>query len=128
MAPNLRQGQWFSEVGRELEGPNPQALLGGTRWVQGLEVRVSFFGCCVAGGEEGRASCGRTLRNLEGALRSGQDGGERPCRVGGSTLSTSVVVRLVAQSCPTLCNPMNCGTPGFPVLPYLSELALTHVH
>ena len=22
----------------------------------------------------------------------------------------------VAQSCPTLCNPMNCSTPGFPVL------------
>ena len=33
----------------------------------------------------------------------------------------------VAQSC-RLCNFMNCGTPGFPVLPYLSELAQTHVH
>ena len=25
----------------------------------------------------------------------------------------------VAQLCPTLCNPMDCGTPGFPVLHYL---------
>ena len=34
----------------------------------------------------------------------------------------------VAQSCPTLYNPMDCSTPGFPVLHYLSESAWTHVH
>ena len=34
----------------------------------------------------------------------------------------------VAQSCPTLCNPMDCSTPGFPVLHPLPELAQTHVH
>ena len=34
----------------------------------------------------------------------------------------------VAQSCPTLCYPMNCNTPGFPVLHHLPELAQTHVH
>jgi len=34
----------------------------------------------------------------------------------------------VAQSCPTLCNPMDCSTPGFPVLHHLLELAQTHVH
>ena len=28
----------------------------------------------------------------------------------------------VTQSCPTLCNPMNCSTPDFPVLHYLPEL------
>ena len=33
----------------------------------------------------------------------------------------------VAQSCLTLCNPMDCSTPGFPVL-HLLELAQTHVH
>ena len=27
-----------------------------------------------------------------------------------------------------LCNPMDCSTPGFPVLHYLLELAQTHVH
>ena len=32
----------------------------------------------------------------------------------------------VAQSCPTLCDPVDCSTPGFPVL--LLELAQTHVH
>ena len=34
----------------------------------------------------------------------------------------------VAQSCPTLWNPMDWHTPGFPVLHYLMEFAQTHVH
>ena len=34
----------------------------------------------------------------------------------------------VTQSCPTLCDPMDCSTPGFPVLHYLPEFAQTHVH
>ena len=34
----------------------------------------------------------------------------------------------VAQSCLTLCNPMDCSTPGFPVHHRLPELAQTHVH
>jgi len=34
----------------------------------------------------------------------------------------------VAQSCLTLCNPMDCSTPGFPVLHYLLEFAQTQVH
>ena len=33
--------------------------------------------------------------------------------------------KALAQSCPTLCDPMDCGTPGFPVLHYLPEFALT---
>ena len=33
----------------------------------------------------------------------------------------------VAQSCPTLCNPMGCSTPGFPVHHQLPEPAQTHV-
>ena len=34
----------------------------------------------------------------------------------------------VAQSCPTLCNPMDCSTPGFPVHHQLPDLVQTHVH
>ena len=34
----------------------------------------------------------------------------------------------VAKSCQTLCHPMDCNTPGFPVLHYLLEFAQTHVH
>ena len=35
---------------------------------------------------------------------------------------------VVAQLCLTLCDPMDCSTPGFPVLHHLPELAQTHVH
>ena len=34
----------------------------------------------------------------------------------------------VAQSCPTLCNPMNRSTPGLPVYHQLLELTQTYVH
>ena len=34
----------------------------------------------------------------------------------------------VAQSCPTLCDPMNRSTPGFPVHHQLPEFTQTHVH
>ena len=34
----------------------------------------------------------------------------------------------VAQSCLTLCNPMDCSTPGLPVHHQLLELTQTHVH
>ena len=39
-----------------------------------------------------------------------------------------VQFRSVAQSCPTLCDPVACSTPGFLVLHQLTELAQTHVH
>ena len=34
----------------------------------------------------------------------------------------------VAQSCPTLCNPMGCSTSDFPVHHQLLELTQTHAH
>ena len=34
----------------------------------------------------------------------------------------------VAQSCLTLCDPMDCSTPGCPVHHYLPEFSQTHVH
>ena len=34
----------------------------------------------------------------------------------------------VAQSCPTLCDPMNCSMPGLPVHHQLPEFTQTHVH
>ena len=37
-------------------------------------------------------------------------------------------IRSVAQSCLTLCNPMNCSTPGLPVHHQLPEFTQTHVH
>ena len=37
-------------------------------------------------------------------------------------------IRSVAQSCPTLCDPVNPSTPGLPVYHQLPEFTQTHVH
>ena len=42
--------------------------------------------------------------------------------------TTSVQFSSVSQSCPTLCDPMNCSTPGLPVHHQLPEFTQTHVH
>ena len=42
--------------------------------------------------------------------------------------SASDQIRSVAQSCPTLCNPMNRSTPGLPVHHQLLEFTETHIH
>ena len=34
----------------------------------------------------------------------------------------------ITKLCPTLCDLMDCSTPGFPVLHYLPEFAQIHVH
>ena len=61
--------------------------------------------------------------------------GELPCEAMES--STSGINKILAnfssissaaQSCPTLCDPMDWSMPGFPVHHQLLELAQTHVH
>ena len=42
--------------------------------------------------------------------------------------TVSVQFSSVAQSYPTLCNPMNCSMPGLPVHHQLPEFTQTHVH
>ena len=48
----------------------------------------------------------------------------RPFSVGLSSVQFSSV----AQSCPTLCNPMNCSMPGLPVHHQLPEVTQTQAH
>ena len=43
-------------------------------------------------------------------------------------LHNKSVYVLVAQLCPTLCDPMDCSTPGFPIHHQLLELAQAHIH
>ena len=52
-------------------------------------------------------------------------------RIATASLSWSFTVyqfSSVAQSCLTLCDPMNCSTPGLPVHHQLPEFTQTHVH
>ena len=44
------------------------------------------------------------------------------------TKELSDQIRSVAQSCPTLCDPMNHSTPGLRVHHQLPEFTQTHVH
>ena len=41
---------------------------------------------------------------------------------------TGVQFRSFAQSCPTLCDPMDCSTPALPVHHQLLEFTQTHIH
>ena len=43
-------------------------------------------------------------------------------------LRAKLLLCSVTESCPTLCHPTDCSTPGFPVLHYLLEFAQSHVH
>ena len=45
-----------------------------------------------------------------------------------SPILSSVQFSSVAQLCPTLCDPMDCSTPGLPVHHQLPEFTQTHVH
>ena len=45
-----------------------------------------------------------------------------------SLVTKSIQFSSVTQSYPTLCGPMDCSTPGFPVQHQLPEFAQTHVH
>ena len=42
--------------------------------------------------------------------------------------SSPIQFSSVTQSCPTLCDPMNCSTPGLPVHHQLPDFTQTHVH
>jgi len=43
-------------------------------------------------------------------------------------IRVSVQFSSVTQSCPTLCEPMDCSTPGLPIHHQLPEFTQTHVH
>ena len=45
-----------------------------------------------------------------------------------TALTISCCCHSATQSCPILCDPMDCSMPDFPVLHHLPELAQTHVH
>ena len=50
---------------------------------------------------------------------------KRPIEYQGFQRDLSVQLSSAVQSCPTLCNPMDCSTPGFPVHHQLPALAQT---
>ena len=53
---------------------------------------------------------------------------KRHLLLGRKAMTNLVQFSSVAQSCPTLCDPMNRSTPGLPVHHQLLEFTQTHVH
>ena len=51
---------------------------------------------------------------------------QAPCQ--SKAIKGAVQFSLIAQSCPTLCDPMNRSTPGLPVHHHLPEFTQIHVH
>ena len=102
--------------------------------------------CCFQEAQAQQAGSGRLRLRLVPDLREHQgdpyDGtmqGSQTHHLGGqATLWTPNIYNknvlsnfcccLVTESHPTLCNPMDCSMPGFPVLHYLPDFAQTHVH
>ena len=65
-----------------------------------------------------------TLRRLSGPPNTGHQRNMHIPVVFKTTVQFSSVVHL----CPTLCDPMNCITPGLPVHHQLPDFTQTHVH
>ena len=53
---------------------------------------------------------------------------EKQSSVIGDGTQTQVLFSSVPQWCLILCNPMDCSTPGLPIVHRLLELAQAHVH
>ena len=53
---------------------------------------------------------------------------KRQLLLGRKVMTNLDQIRSVAQSCPTLCDPMNRSTPGLPIHHQFLELTETHVH
>ena len=72
--------------------------------------------------------CSKCFTNTLQQIKGGQHSDNTVNAVFIFHLEISVQFSSVAQSCPTLCNPMNHSTPGFPVHYQLQEFTQTHIH
>ena len=86
------------------------------------------------GGSDGRELPAMQETQVQ-SLGWGDSPGERngyplqySCLENSTERGASVQFSSVAQSCLTLCDPMDCSTPGPPVHCQLPELIQTHVH
>ena len=70
----------------------------------------------------------KSITNLDCVLKSRDNTLPAKICISSVQFSHSVQFNSVAQSCPTLCDPMNRSTPGLPVHHQLPEFTQTHVH
>ena len=82
---------------------------------------------CVTCGHISLAKGSHVTRPDTDGPRNGPDYGQWMGR-GDVEAETAIQFSSVAQSCLTLCDPMDSSMPGFPLLHYLPEFAQIHVH
>ena len=66
------------------------------------------------------------LTHIYGIYKDGND--DPQCETAKETQMYQIRSDQISQSCLTLCDPMNCSTPGLPVHHQLPEFTQTHVH
>ena len=90
------------------------------RRTEGVALHICMTMCRMDGFGEAAVQHRELCDDLEG-----WDG-----RMGGGSRERGHMYQFssVAQSCPTLCDPMNRSTPGLPVHHQLPEFTQTHVH
>ena len=88
-----------------------------------LKLKLQHFGHLMQRTESFEKTL--MLGKIEGRRRRGR---QRMRWLGGITDSMEIQFSSVAQSCSTLCDPMDYSKPGFPVHHQLLVLAQTHVH
>ena len=94
---------------------------------QGRETRVQSMGEGDSL-DEGMATHSILLPGESCEERSLAGGSPKGYKESDTTEVTSVQLNSVTQSCPTLCDPINCSMPGFRVHHQLPEFTQTHVH
>ena len=91
-----------------------------------LKLKLQYFGHLM----QRTDSFEKTL--MLGKIEGGRRGWQRMRWLDNITTNlfsiSLVLFSSVTQSCPTLCDPMNRSTPGFPVHRQLLEFTQTHVH
>ena len=109
-------------MGRGSAGPGLHATGRGCLWTPHLLREVCVLMCLSPLPTHQRAC----------DCEPGGPGTQQPSFLGGAVFTQNFLSShcccSVTKSCPTLCDPMDYSTPGFPVLHQLLELAQTHVH
>ena len=121
----------FREPSQPVQALNGRALQG-----QSLQGRSNVRGAVEAESSEwsrilwtqGEGEISGRVSRLGAVGNQGGNGDDWGWSLKSGALVWTYLVSSVTQSCLTLCDPMNCSTPGLPVHHQLPESTQTHVH
>ena len=68
------------------------------------------------------------MKTVKTSTRNWRIEEKNPSELKNTVTEVKSTVSSVFQSCPSLCDPMDCSIPGFLIHHHLLELAQTHAH